>query len=135
MAGTGVDELHASAAGAGAAQVARDAQIMELRARVSELDELRRQHQALLALRNEQLPTPRAAGAGIWPWLAAALAVVMPVAWGLGWRSGRVAGADDGGVPADASGPMPTTGLELAAPASPAWHPAVRQTTSVTADA
>src|SRR5690606_25331650 len=50
-AGTGIiDEVHASIAGTGEAQVARDAEVMELRARVSELDELQRRQQALLAL-------------------------------------------------------------------------------------
>ena len=134
-AGTGVDEPHASAAGAGAAQAARDAEIMELRARVSELDALQRQHQALLALGNGQWAAPRADGAGIWPWLAAILAVMMPIAWGLGRRFGRAAAApDDDGAQADENEPMQTTGPELVAPASPAWHPAVRQAASVVPD-
>lgn len=146
-AGAGVDEVHASIAGAGEAQAARDAELIELRTRVSELDELQRQQHALLALRNEQLATPPAAAGRIWPWLAAAFAVLMPIAWWLGRRGGQIgsplgdhrgqAGADTGhdGAQVDGNGPMQTTGPGQVAPALPAWHPGVRETASVAADA
>src|SRR5690606_28891134 len=70
---------------------------VELRARVSELDELQRQQQTLLALKDEELAARPAGRAGVWPWLAGAFAVLMPVAWWMGRRGGGPAPSRAGG--------------------------------------
>src|SRR3546814_3015978 len=71
----------------------------------------------------------------------------MPIAWGLGGRRGK-AGHSSGGHhgPAgmsaagdrdevDGKEPMQTTEPESSVPVSPAWHPTMRKTASVAADA
>ncbi|MFC3715216.1 FimV family protein [Luteimonas soli] len=144
-AGAGFDEPQAFIAGPGEPQTARDAEIMELRARVSELDQLQQQQQALLALKNKELAARPASRAGAWPWLATAFAMLMPIAWWLG-RRGRGPGlprAGDHGAPGvSAAGdeevngnePVPVDEPGSAAPASPAWHSTARRTASVVAD-
>jgi pilus assembly protein FimV len=146
-AGAGLDGPQASIAGTGESRVARDAELMELRARVSELDELQQQQQALLALRNKELAARPASRAGAWPWLAAAFAVLMPVAWWLGRRGKRTGHSSGGhrgqaGVSADAGWDdvdetEPTQTIESESPTStsPAWHPTMRKTASVATDA
>src|SRR3546814_11386508 len=88
-AGAGFDGQQASIAGTGESQATHDAELMDLRARVSELDELKQQQQALLALKDKELAARPASSAGFWPWLAAAFAVLMGIAWGLGGGSGK----------------------------------------------
>src|SRR3546814_3847604 len=79
--GAGFDGQQASMAGTGESQATHDVELMDLRARVSELDELQQQQQALLALKDKELAARPASRAGFWPWLAAAFAVLMPIAW------------------------------------------------------
>ena len=125
----------------------RDAEVMELRARVSELDALQRRQQALLALKDEELAARPTDRAGAWPWLAAAFAVLMPAAWWLGRRGGRpgrssTGNRDSSGVPVagdiganDGSGPVQATGAGPATHEPPAWHQPARAAGSVAVDA
>src|SRR3546814_10864260 len=87
-----------------------------------------------------------ASRAGFWPWLAAAFAVLMPIAWWLGGRRGKAghssgghhgpAGMSAAGDPDEVDGkePMQTTEPESSVPVSPAWHPTMRKNASVAAD-
>src|SRR3546814_2486012 len=58
-AGAGFDGQQASIAGTGESQATHDVELMDLRARVSELDELQQQQQALLALKDKELAAAR----------------------------------------------------------------------------
>src|SRR3546814_18627035 len=120
---------------------------MDLRARVSERDELQRQQQALLAWKDKELAGRPASRAGFWPWLAAAFAVLMPIAWWLGGRRGKACHSSGGhhdpaGMSAagdrdevDGKEHMQKTEPESSVPVSPAWHPTMRQTAPVAAAA
>src|SRR5690606_34403344 len=142
-AGAGSEGPPALAATSGESRVARDAEVMELRARVSELDALQRRQQALLALKDEELAARPTDRAGAWPWLAAAFAVLMPVAWWMGRRDGRpgrssTGNRDSSGVPVagdiganDGSGPVQATGAGPATHEPPAWHQPARAAGSV----
>src|SRR3546814_19209490 len=83
-AGAGFDGQQASIAGTGGSQATHDAELMDPRARVSELDELPQPQQALPALDDKELPRRPDSTAGFWPLLAPAFRVLMPTACGFG---------------------------------------------------
>src|SRR3546814_16991450 len=80
----------------GESQATHDVELMDLRARVAELDELQQQLQALLALKDKELAARPASRAGFCPWLAAAFAVLMPIVWWLGGSCGKAGNASGG---------------------------------------
>src|SRR3546814_11228206 len=77
-------------------QATVEVKLMELRARVSELDELQQQQLGVLALKDKELAARPASRAGFWTWLAAAFAVLMTNAWWLGGRSGKASHSSGG---------------------------------------
>jgi len=99
--GTG-DGLQAAAGRSAESSAMRSAELQELQVRVAELDQLRRDQQALLALKDAELAARSTSRAVSWPWLAAAFGVFLPLAWWLGRRGGRVGtlpAAGDSGWP------------------------------------
>ena len=58
-----------------------EAEMLELKARVMELDKLQRQQQALLALKDKELAARPASRFVFWPWVLVALAVLPLVVW------------------------------------------------------
>lgn len=138
--GTG-DVLLKVAAASAESQAMRSAELRELRARIAELDQLQREQQALLSLKDAELAARPAERVAAWPWLAAAFAVLLPLAWWLGRRgagarmlaasgpSPLVANAGeaghDSGYGKDANGPQ-TDGVGRPHSSAPAWHPGIR---------
>jgi pilus assembly protein FimV len=118
----------------------RSAELEELRTRVAELDQLHREQQELLAIRDAELAARPASRAMPWPWLAAIVTLLLPLAWWLGRRGRRVATSSatghsrwalGDGVEGDAGEEVASAGDErlqlhgTAQPQSstPAWHP------------
>lgn len=146
--------LHSGAAGDGAGDVLqkvaaspadsramRSAEFRELRARIAELDQLQRQQQALLSLKDAELAARPAKRVAAWPWLAGALTLLLPLAWWLGRRGApsRMSGASgtsplvanegeagqDGGSGQSADG-LESDGVGHPHASAPAWHPGIR---------
>ena len=89
------DVLQKVAASSADSRAMRSAEFRELRARIAELEQLQRQQQALLSLKDAELAARPAKRVAAWPWLAGALTLLLPLAWWLGRRGApsRMSGA------------------------------------------
>jgi len=133
--------LQKVAASSADSRAMRSAEFRELRARIAELDQLQRQQQALLSLKDAELAARPAQRVAAWPWLAAAFTVLLPLAWWLGRRGAAARmsaardtsplGANDGeagqgsGYGKDADG-LESDGAGRPHASAPAWHPGIR---------
>ena len=86
------DGLRIAAGRSAGSSAKHSAELQELHVRVAELDQLNRDQQALLVLKDAELAARSASRSASWPWLTAAFAVFLPLAWWLG-RRGRQGGA------------------------------------------
>ena len=135
------DVLQKVAASSADSRAMRSAEFRELRARIAELDQLQRQLQALLSLKDAKLAARPEKRVAAWPWLAGAFTVLLPLAWWLGRRgaAARMSAASgtsplaanegeagqDSGYGKDADG-LKGDGVGHPHASAPAWHPGIR---------